>query len=352
MIRQGKYREGMMRGARMESLSQSPSPAPESPRRTGIAWLRGCLWAVCAAGLVAFLVRLSQGDRHFYWLYDFDIFWRAGRELLAGVSPYRVRGFFSPLPLAVLFAPLALLPLRVAYAVFVLLTLWMLWKARRGRVGWALLCFPVLFTLFVGQVDLTLALAASLLGPLALPLLLAKPQVAFVTVPWMLRHGGWRRLAVGIAAAAVLLLLCFWLRPGWLARWRAAVPAEQDYAAHDSNLYRLVPPRVQETLVWVISPVVLAAGVWLRSRRDSWAVLHLFTPITNVYSAAVLAEWIGPLEVVLSWAAFLLVRAHVHHGAPMYLVALAILARRAPDPGSTAPARAWPRWLRARRRDG
>jgi hypothetical protein len=177
-------------------------------------------------------------------------------------------------------------------------------------------------------VDLPLALAASLLGPLSFPLVLAKPQIAFVTVPWFLGHPDRRRLALGIAAALAMLLLCFWLRPGWLAEWRAAAPPLADYAEHDSNLYRLAPAGARTTLLWILSPIALAVGLWLRERRDSWALLHLFSPITNIYSAAVLAEWIGPLEVLLSWVAFLLVRADVHHGAPMYLVALAILARR------------------------
>ena len=118
----------------------------------------GVLIAVLAAAFfVPFLVLIFQGDPLHLWLYDFDIFWRGGRSLLEGTSPYQVPGFYSPLPLAVLFAPLALLPLPVAYAIFVLASLWMLWKAAGWRGGWALVSFPVLFTFFVGQVDLILA---------------------------------------------------------------------------------------------------------------------------------------------------------------------------------------------------
>jgi hypothetical protein len=287
------------------------------------------LWkSLLAAGVVLLVLATFKSDRHVYPLYDFEIFWRSGRRILAGTSPYRVHGFVSPLPLAVLFVPLALLPELAAYAVFVLVTLGMLWKAVGRRAGWALLSFPVLFTFFVGQVDLPLALAAALLGPLAFPLLLAKPQLAFVTVPWFLAHSGRRRLAAGIAAALGMLLLCFWLRPGWIAEWRAAAPPLADYAEHDSNLYRLVPAGARTALLWIVTPIALAVGAWLRERRESWAVLHLAAPVTNIYSAAVLAEWIGPLEVLLSWAALLAVRADLHHGAPMFVVALAILARR------------------------
>lgn len=298
---------------------------PDSPT------LHGFGKALCAAAALAgilYLVQAFRTDRLELWLYDFEIFWRGGRRILAGTSPYRVKGFISPLPLAVLFAPLGLLPMPAAYGVFLLGSLAMLWKAAGQRTLWALLSFPVIFTLFVGQVDLFLALAAALLGPLALPLLLAKPQVAFVAAPWLLLYRDRRRLALGIAAALGMLLLCFWLRPGWLAEWHKAAPPLSDYAAHDSNLYRLVPDTIQTSLAWVLTPLALGVGIWLRERRDSWSLLHLLAPITNVYSTAVLAEWIGPLEVVLSWAAFVLAGS-LHGGAPMFVVALAILARRA-----------------------
>jgi len=300
-------------------------------RGAGFDRLAKGLAVLAAAFFVPFLVLIFQGDPLHLWLYDFDIFWRGGRSLLEGTSPYQVPGFYSPLPLAVLFAPLALLPLPVAYAIFVLASLWMLWKAagsRGYRSGWALVSFPVLFTFFVGQVDLILALSAALLGPLALPFLLAKPQIAFVTAPWLLLHSDRRKLALGIGAMVGMLLLCFWLRPDWVSEWLASTPQRADYGRHDSNLYRLVPEGVRTTLVWILSPIALALGAWLKERRRSWAVLHLLTPVTNVYSAAALAEWIGPVEMLLSWAALLAVGNDVHHGAPVFVVALAILARR------------------------
>lgn len=305
------------------------------------------LWKALAVAGVALLAALTfRSDQRVHPLYDFEIFWRAGRRILAGKSPYWARGFVSPLPLAVLFAPVALLPRLAAWFIYVLATLGLLLKATRLRAEWALLSFPVLFTFYVGQVDLPLALAAGLLGPLSFPLLLAKPQIAFATIPWFLRHSSRRRLAAGIAAALAMLLFCFWLRPNWLAEWRAAQPTLADYSEHDSNLYRYVPGGARTAFLWIVTPVVLAAGVWLKERRDSWALLHLFDPVTNIYSAAVLAEWIGPLEMALSWAAFLVVGTYVHHGAPMFVIALAILARRwyarrptAPAPAVSAP---WP----------
>jgi hypothetical protein len=278
--------------------------------------------------LVPFLAVIFTGDHLDLWLYDFDIYWQSGRSLLTGTSPYEIQGFYSPLPLAVMYVPFALLPQPIAYGIFVLLTLWMLWKAAGLRGGWALLSFPVVFTLFVGQVDLFLALATALFGPLALPLLLTKPQVAFVVAPWLLLHTDRRRLLLGIGATFGMLLLCYWLRPDWVAEWLASTPLLDDYARHDSNLYRLVPGSFRTTLIWILSPLALLLGIWLHERRDSWVVLYLCTPINNLYSIAVLAEWIGPLEVFLSWMALLAMGIEVHHGAPTFIMALAILARR------------------------
>lgn len=305
-----------------------------SSGKTAWPWL---LRALCVAAVAYLVLTTFKSDRHVYPLYDFEIFWRSGRRILAGTSPYKVRGFVSPLPLAVLFVPFGLLPRLAAYAVYALGTLWMLWKAAGRRTGWALLSFPVLFTFFVGQVDLPLALAASLLGPLAFPLLLAKPQLAFVIVPWFLGHSDRRRLAVGITAALGMLLLCFWLRPGWIAEWRAAEPPIDDYAAHDSNLYRFVPDGIRTAAVWVLTPLALAVGVALRERRSSWAFLELFQPVSNLYSVAALAQWFGPVEMALSWAAFLMVSARIHHGAPLFLVSLAVLAHGWRRPEAPAP---------------
>ena len=130
--------------------------------------------------------------------------------------------------------------------------------------------FPVLFTFFVGQVDLILALSAALLGPLALPFLLAKPQIAFVAAPWLLLHSDRRKMALGIGAMLGMLLLCFLLRPEWVSEWLASTPQRADYARHDSNLYLLAPEGVRTTLAWILSPIALALGVWLRERRRSW----------------------------------------------------------------------------------
>jgi hypothetical protein len=262
------------------------------------------------------------------WLYDFDIFYRAGKMVLTGGSPYAVPGFFSPLPLAVLFAPLALLPKYVAYGIYVLVSLWLLWRQARQRMLWAALSFPVLFTLFVGQVDLAVVLCLALFGPLALPVVLIKPQAAFVAIPWILRHSSTRALLVGLLLLLAVLSLCFFLRPNWIGEWRESLPSLEGYGRRDSSLYWLLPTRLKGVVTSITLPAAVGLALLLRERSLSWATVHLFSPVTNIYSAAVLSEWIDPIAMLLSWVAILFVGGNIHNGAPMFVVGLAIIVRR------------------------
>jgi len=262
-------------------------------------------------------------------MYDFHLFYEGGRAVLLGQSPSGIWDFNGPYPLAVLFAPFALLPEPLAYALFLAINLFLLWKVLRRRSVWALLSFPVLFTLFVGQVDLALALAIPLGAPWTLALALAKPQVGFVVVPWLLRkldRKGWVRAA---ASGAAFLALCFILRPGWVGEWMARQPGLSTYSVHTSSLLWLAPDQgsLRSTLTIVLGLLALIPGFLLREKRDSWAVLQAFQPLTNIYSASVLAEWFGPLELGLSWVAVALAGGNIHAGMPMFLIPLAILGR-------------------------
>lgn len=61
------------------------------------------------------------------------------------------------------------------------------------------------------------------------------------------------------------------------------------------------------------------------SRRVSWSFLFLFSPITAVYTASIMAQWIGPVAMLASWIALIVVGGDVHNGSPMFLIALVIL---------------------------
>lgn len=260
------------------------------------------------------------------WRYDFHLFYLAGQAVLAGQSPYQVVDFNPPYPLAVLFAPLALLPEPIAYFLYLIVCLGLLWKAMGPRMIWPLLSFPVFFNLFVGQTDLAFGLFASLAGPWAFPVLIAKPQVAFVLSPWIIVHSTWKQLLFPGLVTLGFIGFCFVLRPTWVQEWLGIIPTVSQYAKRDANLYWLVPAQIKTVVLVIGSLLGLALGFWLKERRQSWTAAHLLAPLTNIYSASVLAEWIGPVEVVLSWIAILIV-GNIHSGAPLFVVGLSILLR-------------------------
>ena len=150
--------------------------------------------------------------------------WIAARAILAGGDPYHAvpaAGFrypyLYPLPAALIFLPLALLPLEIARAAFIGLGIGCLAFALTARGGWPLLWLAsgaVLSALKNGQ------WAPLFVGAIAVPSLrwlwLAKPTVGLAYL------AGWGvgRVAIGIGLA--LLALACLVQPDWPFRWYAA----------------------------------------------------------------------------------------------------------------------------------
>lgn len=235
------------------------------------------------------------------WQFDFSIFCQAARALLQGASPYTVPGFISPLPLAVLFVPFALLG-PLGYPSYLALSLYLVYRSSRVFLP-ALLSFPVAFCLFVGQVDMLIALPVFLCGPAWLFLLVAKPQLAFI-LPWYLARPT-KDLAVAAGLAAALLLTCFVIQPGWVGQWLASL---SDYD-HASNLNWFFDARALFFMA-----ALLAA--FMGARYHAWVAGYLLAPITNIYTASIFAPWLSWKGCALTWIAILLV-GDIHHGAPM-----------------------------------
>lgn len=261
------------------------------------------------------------------WRYDFHLFYLAGQAVLTGTSPYAICDFNPPFLLAMLFAPIAWLPENIAYFLYLAGCLWLMWKVMGRRFIWAALSFPVWFNLFVGQVDLPLVMLVNLLGPWGLPLILIKPQLGFIVAPWIIRRTSWKRLVQAVFIGLIFFLLSLLLRPTWVSEWLAILPSHMQYSQRDSNLYWLIPDSMKSITSLICILLALPAGFLMKRKRDSWVVLHLFAPFTNIYSASVFAEWIGPLEVLLSWLAIILVGG-IHSGAPMFVIVFSIILRQ------------------------
>jgi len=262
------------------------------------------------------------------WQYDFNLFYQGARAILEGASPYRMWDFNGPYPLAVFFIPFALLPEPIAYYTFLAANIILAWKLLGLRKGiWALVSFPVLFCLFVGQIDFLLTLLVLGGSPWMLGILVIKPQLAFVLVPWFLRKFKTGDYLKAILPAVILLVVSFILCPGWVQEWLAGSPGMQNYSEHASNIYWLIPLNWRTAATLIGAAIALPISFYFKERSVSWSFLSLFAPLTNIYSPSVLTEWIGPLEAGLSWLAIFIVGGNIHNGAPLFIVGLAILIK-------------------------
>ncbi len=264
------------------------------------------------------------------WLYDFLIFYNSGKAILAGISPYHIYDFNSPIFLAIFFAPLAILPVGVAYGTFIAVNIFLAWKLLKKRMVWAFLFFPFLFSLFVGQIDFLLASLILVGSPWTIGLALIKPQVAFVIVPWMIMSFGKKDWIKAGASILVFTLLSFIIQPQWVFEWLATKPEFIFFSSHASNIYWLIPQThldIRAKVTIILAIIILPLGFLLKNRKDSWTLVHLFAPLTNLYSPAILIEWIGPVECLLSWIAVIIVKGDIHLGMPFFIIGFSIIIR-------------------------
>ncbi|MDO9087151.1 MAG: glycosyltransferase family 87 protein [Anaerolineaceae bacterium] len=261
------------------------------------------------------------------WLYDFQIFYNSGQAILNGLSPYTIFDFNSPIFLALFFAPFSILPIGLAYTLFLIANLLLAWKLLKNRIIWALLFFPYLFSLFVGQIDFLLASLIFIGSPWTIALVLVKPQLAYVVIPWMIMSFSKKDWWKAIISTSAFIVISIIIQPNWLKEWLATQPTFEFFSSHSSNVYWMLPQTnlsLRSNLTIIGALIILPLGFLLKNRHDSWTILHTFAPLTNIYSPAVLLEWIGPIEVVLSWFAVLLVGGYIHEGIPFFIIGISI----------------------------
>ena len=280
-------------------------------------------------------------------------FWTASHAVLHGQSPYAaVRAlhvtrypYYYPYPTALLMAPLALVPWRVA---------WVLWSA----LGTGLLCLaglridrgfiPVLFSgalldaLTQGAITPVLLAAAVL--PAIAPLLILKPTIGAVLWTW--RPSRWAVVG-GLALVAVSLLLS----PAWPGEWREALRGAPHqppvlrpggfllllawlrWRTPEGRLLGLLALMPQTVGAYEMLPLFLLA----RSRREGW-LLALLTFAAMEIKALIGSGATLEARAATEWPAYLLA---------VWLPALLLVLVRptaspgepaATEPAATAPA--------------
>jgi hypothetical protein len=206
------------------------------------------LGVACAAGLVVAHFAYVNTDPHN--ASDFTWYWRAGRALLAGNSPYRVinavgpypynEGFLYPLPAALIAAPFAFFPLWPAMIAFCAVLAGILAFAITRDGFWRLpllMSFPMLWCAQSGQLaplDVAAAMAP-VLGGLAI----AKPTLAVAAFVYAPR----RRF---IVSAVIMLAIAFAVSPSWPNEYVAEIRARTAANYH-------IPIRIMPGLLLVLA---------------------------------------------------------------------------------------------------
>ena len=195
--------------------------------------------------------------------FDFTYAWTAGRALLQGHDPYRAvraaqmpfgHAFAYPVPAALLAAPFGLLPLRIAAALFMGVSV--------GLFAYAVTAenFAPLILLASGPMYQSirsaqwapLVTAAGLL-PGLLWIGVAKPNVWLGLLAF--RSTRIRPVGVAFAIAAAVCLLGLLLAPGWPREWIASVRSPTAFSGRQY--------RAPIATLWG-APLALAALRWRR----------------------------------------------------------------------------------------
>jgi len=266
--------------------------------------------------------------------YDYDFFWRAAQAYINGQSPYSVTGFFSPFPFVLAMIPFGMMPYNLSFGLWSVLSLMALVYVNRSRFPRLIFYLPVIYTLWVGQVDLmilALGFSATWLG---VALTTLKPQLAIFILPYAV-YGWWRKgqtdqiWKMGIAVIALYGLPTA-LSPGWWSDWMSSTPSIFEYSLHASSLFGISALISYPTAV-VFAAVALVGGIvfWvIKPVRENgyWSWVALFNPIANIYSLCVINRLVDWIAILLSWV-LLPISLSLHTGLPWAIIPLYTLWR-------------------------
>lgn len=226
---------------------------------------------------------------------DFGIFYAAGQAVRSGVNPYSVAGYYNPIHVALVAAPLSVIPFGIAFhvnagAMFGLYAVAM-HRIAPARFIWLMAMFAPwgLLIAYYGNLDALVLLGVTLPAPIGVWLLLAKPQIGIFAAGLMLwKRSDWRLAAVvGMILAASLTMGMLHTTPMG-ERWNASVWPWGIFVSIPLLIYAC---RKRDELV------ALGAACFVSPYMSilSWcAALPLFRANRRVMAAG----------VVLSWAVF------------------------------------------------
>jgi hypothetical protein len=215
--------------------------------------------------------------------YDFYAYWSVDPA-----DPYSVKeGFgafhYAP-PLVWLVGPLKLLPWPLAYWLwFGLLFAVLVWLGRDWALAW--LAFPpVSSELYHGNIHLLIAaaLVLSLRWPVAYAFLVLSKVAPGVTALWWVVRREWRRLAIALGSAALVVGLSFAVNPASWFAWVGHISSESNEA------FNLIPIPLLVRL-----PIAAVVAVYAARTNRAWLL-----PVAAVLALPLL--WIHGLAILVA----------------------------------------------------
>jgi hypothetical protein len=231
---------------------------------------------------------LAMYDAHSYWLAggsDHPYAATIASGFDDTVNPYKYR---YPPPLAQLFVVLHLLPWPIVAGLWVGL-LFVVFLVLAGRWAPLLLLFPpMLAELYLGNVNLLIALAIviGIRWPAAWTFVLLTKITPGIGLLWFVVRKEWRSLGITLGATAIVAAASFVLAPGWWLEFRDAMTVQASGALD-------VPPlAIQISLP--IRLAIAAAVIVFAARTDrAWLV-----PVAATIAAPAL--WWNVLVILLA----------------------------------------------------
>lgn len=250
---------------------------------------------------------------------DFDVFWRAANALVQGRDPYALSGVYHPLWSFFMFVPLASLPLELARWVWTLIEGLIFVAVLRRRAMACLLFMPVVLTFLMGQMVMPMLGLFALLrsgkfGGLALGLMMLKPQLMVLLLPWQAWQW-WktdrRQIVWLLTVLVVVMTAALAIQPDWIGRW-LAVSGERLRAPISPTVWGLFSflPGVWWTITAGLVSIILFVWAWRRNDIDLvMAATMLINPVMISYDQTLLTlmirdgrAWI--FLTLISWIAF------------------------------------------------
>lgn len=255
---------------------------------------------------------------------DWFVFYKAGKAVLTGISPYSVKDYFNPIQAAWLLAPTTLIPFRIWVLAMIGISFIAIVVLCGKKSHWVLLSLPFIFGMTMGSLDVFLWVPARLFGGVGLSLLTLKPQLAMIFVPFQLLEW-WRDkendelFRFGISTFFLWTIPTI-IHPNWITDWLNALPPLESRLPDAASLAGFTV--ITGGWRYYVAAFVVVMFLLLIIKNNSYYLAASFSPAFWPSDWIIAAEHITWRFVLLSW---LLVPTGISENGAQFYFLLGIL---------------------------